>query len=181
MLLKLMTSGHGMPHSLENIQSCNTTHDKALTAFFNIILFNKTSDMTKKSQLALCNALLLAGFLLTLITSAALLMVHGYTPWLMWTHVGVGAVFIGMAYWHFMLNLGPKQWKAYPKKSPAVKIAFILLLLTALSAIAAFIRGFIPPFNPRLQIIHGWIGGIFLVICLLHFFKHHKYYESTRK
>lgn len=137
--------------------------------------------MTKKSQLSLCNTLLLYSFLLTLITSAALLLVHDYTPWLMWVHVGIGIVFIALAYWHLHFNLGAKGWKALSKKSRAAKVAFILLVLTSLTAIAAFIRGFITPFNPRLQIIHGWIGGIFLIICLFHFFKHHRYYEATCK
>ncbi len=134
--------------------------------------------MTKKSQLALCNTLLLASFLLTSATAVAMLLMQRYTPWLMWTHSAVGAVFIATAYWHLLLNLGAKRWKTYPKKSPSVKISFIFLVVTALSAAAAFVRGFIAPFNPRLQVIHGWIGGIFIIICLLHFFKHHHYYRK---
>lgn len=135
--------------------------------------------MTKKSQLYLCNTLLLASFLLTLLTSVILLLIHGYTPWLMCTHAALGGMFIALAYWHLMLNLGAKRWKAYPKKSPAVKLAFIFLVLTALSAVAAFVRGFISPFNPRMQIIHGWIGGVFIIVCLFHFFKHHGYYAKS--
>lgn len=77
--------------------------------------------MTKKSQLALCNTLLLASFLLTSATAVAMLLMQRYTPWLMWPHSTVGAVFIATAYWHLLLNLGAKRWKNYPKNHHPLK------------------------------------------------------------
>lgn len=142
-------------------------------------------DMNK---LKICNISLLAITPAVLATSIILEASHGesvlglkFNFWVI-IHLVAVLVMTGLVCWHLRMNWGKiSGWakKISGKASGASKALAILIALTVLTGLAAIPQWLIHG-HSTVGGIHGKIGFLFIIVCLIHTIHHRKWFRKSK-
>lgn len=140
------------------------------------------------NKLKICNISLLAITPAVLATSIILEASHGksvlglkFNFWVI-IHLVAVLVMTGLVCWHLRMNWGRiSGWakKFTGKASGASKTLAILIAFTALTGLAAIPQWM---FHGHSTVggIHGKIGFLFILVCLIHTIRHRKWFKGTK-
>lgn len=142
-------------------------------------------DMNK---LKICNISLLAITPAVLATSIILEASHGaallgmsFNVWVI-LHLVAVLVMTGLVCWHLRMNWGKLSgWakKISGKASGASKALAILIALTVLTGFFAIPQWLIHG-HSTVGGIHGKIGFLFILVCLIHTIRHRKWFRRSK-
>lgn len=137
---------------------------------------SETTDMKKLTKLKICDWTLLAIEITILASGLQLEITHGKSALWVWIHIALGTAMAVFVLWHLYLHFGNSGWGSKLKKKPAPRIIFIFFVLT-------FLLGFIaiPQYmlhgHSSIGGIHGKLGYIFIILCLVHTLRHKTFYR----
>ena len=140
------------------------------------------------NKLKICNISLLAITPAVLATSIILEASHGesvlglkFNFWVI-IHLVAVLVMTGLVCWHLRMNWGRiSGWakKFTGKASGASKALAILITITVLTGIFAIPQWLIHG-HSTIGGIHGKIGFLFILVCLIHTIRHRKWFKGTK-
>lgn len=140
------------------------------------------------NKLKICNISLLAITPAVLATSIILEASHGAAllglKSNVWVIIHLVAVFAmtGLVCWHLRMNWGKiSGWakKITGKASGASKTLTILIALNVLTGIFAIPQWLIHGHSP-IGGVHGKIGFLFILVCLIHTIRHRKWFRNSK-
>lgn len=134
--------------------------------------------MDKKTELRMCDWLLLAMAVAVLISSVQLEVTGGRAlPWV-WVHVVVCSLFMVLIVRHIYLHFKWRNWKSglFGRSRRLTKWMSVFGLLALVSAIAAIVHWILTDAHTGIGGIHGKIGLVFLVLISLHVAKRIKFF-----
>lgn len=136
----------------------------------------------------ICNISLLAINPAVLATSIILEASHGesvldlnFNVWVI-IHLVTVLAMTGLVWWHLRMNWGKiSGWvkKFAGKASGVSKALAILIALTILTGLASVPQWLIQGHSP-IGSIHGKIGFLFILVCLIHTIRHRKWFIKSK-
>ncbi|MDE6577787.1 MAG: hypothetical protein K2J82_02320 [Muribaculaceae bacterium] len=136
--------------------------------------------MNKKEKLKILNVGLLPMTLAILASGIQLELTESSGTGSVWTHIGIGIVFMTMVVYHIYMHFGNSNWFArFSKlKSQFTRILWWVSLITLFSGVIAMIHWFVSQEHSPIGGIHGKIGFLMILMAIFHIGKRIKFFKG---